>query len=170
MIITSVLDYWVDIFTVALRDDTTDELKMNLIKKAPFQDDPVRQAPYLLIGENDYKGVVPHAVVEIGGPMNWDVYLSIKASPKVQKTTQRAYYLVDLLAQRIVYLIRQHSMTQAQYGNVQLQNRDWMLIEKVHHKVYGGEGEWLSYARVDFFQRVSEVGPYPYGAYPGTIL
>jgi hypothetical protein len=169
MIINAVLDLWIPVFTEGLKTNISDELKLTLIKKAPFQEDPIKQAPYLLIGENEDKGVVPAKNVEIGGPMTWDVHLRIKAAPKVQKTSERAYYLSDLLGQRIVYLIQKNSLDLGDYGRFQVHSHDWLVIDSIVHRIYGGEGEWLSYVKVDFSIGVRSPGPYPFGEFPGDI-
>ncbi len=154
MIVNVVLDYWRDLFIEKLKDDTDDELKMVVVKKAPFQDDPIRKAPYLLIGEDIDKGVVLESQQEIGGSVWWIANLKIRASPKSQKTPERAYYLVELLGQRIVWLLRKYSFAHPSgQGIPSLQNRDWNFIVKITHKVYGGESEWLSYVEIEFFQR-----------------
>jgi len=172
MIIDPLLSFWVETLGKKLKDETNDELKLKICKKSPFQDDPIRQAPYLLIGENEDpgKGITQESLFEIGGTFWWIAHMRIKASPRSQKTSDRAYYLVDLLGQRIIYLLRLNSFAHPhRHGAPLMDNRDWTFITQVYHKVYGGEGEWLSYVQIDFYNRVSEKGPFPYGEYPGTI-
>ncbi len=168
--INYILDHWVEEFTERLKDDTSDALKANFIEKDPYQRDPVRDAPYIHIGIGE-KGIEPEGLAEIGGSSWWVAHLTIKAAPKSQKTKERAYYLADLLGQRILWILRNESLTivLAPQGTGRLFNRDRGVIERIYPKVYGGEGEWLSYVEVTFFQRIREVGPAPYGAFPGDI-
>jgi hypothetical protein len=172
MNITSVLDHWIEIFAARLQEGTSDDLRMNVIKKFPFQDDPIRKAPYLLIGEHPDDGIVPDLPTEIGGTAWWRLNLRIKAAPKPTKSADRAYYLVDLLGQRIVHTLRSNALLGQTISvpGLQLSNRDWNFITKVTHKVYGGESEWLSYVEIEFFQRAQELGPFPYGAYPEDFI
>jgi hypothetical protein len=171
MNVTSVLDHWIEIFTTRFIEDTSDDLRLAVVKKFPFQDDPIRKAPYLLVGEDFDLGVVPELATEIGGTAWWRLNLKIKAAPKPAKSADRAYYLVDLLGRRIVYTLREKALVGQTIAlpGVQLSNRDWNFVTKVAHKVYGGESEWLAYVEIDFFQRAQELGPFPYGAYPGDF-
>jgi hypothetical protein len=171
VIISDLLTFWLDIFTTELQENSDDELKMTLLKRAPMQEDPVRKAPWLVISENDDtgKGFQVDPLREIGGGHWWIGHLRIKAAPKVQKTAERAYYLCDVLGQRIIYLLRQYSLGQPVRGNVMMENTDWFIIDNVSHKVTGGEGEWISYVTIEFHNRVSERGPFPFGTYPSEL-
>lgn len=171
MMITPILDHWVTIFQTRLQENTDDGLKLKVVKKLPFQDDPIRQSPYLVIGENEQLGIKPENLGEIGGSSWWIVNLYIKAAPSPATTPDRAYYLVDLLSRRITYTIREMSLPgqQVEIPGLYLFNRDWHVIQQVKHKVYGGEREWLSYVEINFFQYAMELGPHPYGKYPGDF-
>ncbi len=170
-----VLEYWEDIFAETFKNDTSDYLKMSVIKKFPFQEDPTVKAPYLLLGvderQRDKAGiVVPDEPIEIGGSAWWKIHLHIRAAPKLVTKADKAYYLVDLLTQRVVYKLREKSFGVALgQGNLALMNRDWHFITGISPKVYGGEQQWLSYVDIYFYQRVYELGPFPYGDYPDDL-
>ncbi len=170
----AILAYWETTFKDVFATDTTDDLKMKIIRKAPLQDDPTRQAPYIVLGfdqTRDAKGIIiPDEPIEIGGSAWWKIHLELRAAPKVQTTRDKAYYLVDLLTYRIVHTLRSYGMVAGDAnGAIMLQNRDWNFITELSPKVYGGESEWLSYVDIRFFQRVRETGPYPYLPYPDEL-
>lgn len=169
-----ILNYWVEVFQEQFKSETSDELKMKIVKKFPFQDDPTRTAPYFLIGLDDRReeeGIaVPDDPIEIGGSAWWKVYFKIRVAPKVVTTSDKAYYLVDLLARRTVYVLRSNGLiTVPGQGAISMQNLDWNYISAISPKVYGGEREWLSYVDIYFHQRVRETGPFPYGDYPEEL-
>lgn len=168
--ITPILDFWVGIFTTELMHNTEDELRMVVVKKAPFQDDPIRKAPYLLVSIDEEFGMVPDHPMEIGGHLRWSLHLKLRAAPRVVTTVDRAYHLVDILNQRVCYLLRQHTFDQPEAANGGfMDNRDWFTITKVMPKVYGGEREWLSYVDIHFIVKIKEPGPPPYGIYPEKL-
>jgi hypothetical protein len=169
-----VITHWQEIFKERFKDETTDALKMKVVDKMPFQDDPTRVAPYITIGLDERRleaGIsVPEEPIEIGGPARWKVYLRIRAAPKVAKSADLAYYYVDLLTHRIVYTLREKALLRAAgQGNIILANRDWNFINGISPKVYGGDREWLSYVDIYWTQQVKETGSYPYGEYPGDL-
>jgi len=166
--ITEVLNYFEQVFKTAFIDETTDALRMALVQKRPFQDDPTRTAPYLILTFDEAKGTIPDPDTppEIGGPTYWKMFLKVKAAPKVQTSREEAYRLVGLLSMRVSYVLRQQYMAQPVFANggmMRLYN--WLMIDKVVTHVYGGEREWLSYAEVYFFVRLAE--PYPFGSNGG---
>jgi hypothetical protein len=168
--ITPLLDFWVQTFTTQLMTHTEDDLRMTVVKKAPFQDDPTRKAPYLLMSIDEDLGLVPDSPSEIGGPLRWQLHLKLRAAPKVVSTVDRAYHLVDVLSMRVCHIIRAHTFDHPTALNGScMDNRDWFTITKVMPKVYGGEREWLSHVDVFFFARIKEPGPAPYGTYPNNL-
>jgi hypothetical protein len=168
--ITEVLNYFEGVLYNALVNETNDALRMALVQKRPFQEDPTRTAPYTVLTFDEEKGMIPDPDTppEIGGPTYWKLFLKIKAAPKVQVNREEAYRLVGILAMRILYLLRQQYRSQPTFLNGgRMQNYNWLMVDKVITHVYGGEREWLSYADIRFFVRVVE--PNPYGSYIGEV-
>lgn len=166
----TVLDFWVRTFTTELMHNTEDDLRMVVVKKAPFQDDPTRKAPYLLLSIDEDHGLVPDTPIEIGGHLRWSLHLKLRAAPRVVSSVDRAYHLVDVLSMRVCRILREHTFDQPLAPNgAFMDNRDWFTIAKVLPKVYGGEREWLSYVDIHFVVRIKEPGPPPYGSYPDKL-
>ena len=171
--IDTLTTFWIDTFTDRLKTRTPlgDSLRMSVVKKAPFQDDPTVAVPYLIL-DIDEKGMQPEELVEIGGSVYWVAHLKLRAAPKVQAKVEDAYKQVDLLAQRIVWIIRDvalNSHPSDQMG-MMMDNRDWFLFDIIKPKITGGDGEWQSRVDIHFRSRIREEGPYPYGQYPGILL
>jgi hypothetical protein len=171
MDVNFVVDYWLTIFDEALRENTDDELKLNVLKRSPLQDDPIREAPYLLMKEDYEKGIAPKDLGEIGGSFWWRAPFIIVAAPRSQQTQDRAHYLVNLLSYRLVYVIRKNALkiVEGPQGVLEMQNLTWHVITAVRRKVTGGEGEWQSRVEIEMVCDLREAGPFPYGTYPGDI-
>ena len=166
--INMVLDYWVTTFTEKFKREAED-MRFQVVQKAPFQDDPLRKAPYLSIGINDdpNKGLQPVVHGEIGGAAYWKVHMRAIAQPKPQRTLDMAYSQLDLLTQRMIYIIQDRTFAHPTAQNLAfMDNFDWFTIDAIQPKVYGGEGEWLAKLEVLFYTQVKQPGPYPYGQYP----
>ncbi len=173
-----VLDYWIDVFTRELQENTDDPLKMTVVKRAPLQDDPIRKAPYLTLTIPE-EGIVPEGLVvgkdhhifsqEIGGSQWWIVPIRLVAAGKSQKTSDRAHYVLNLLTYRILHVIRRNALTiyDAPQGVLRMENRDWNIFRRIYPHVSGGEGEWQNKVEIDYIARCREIGPFPYGVYPG---
>lgn len=153
-----VLDFWCETFSTELIENTDDQLALKVCQKGPFQDDPTRKAPYLILSIDEEKGMIPdNKDLEVGGGIPWTVYLKVRAAPKVVNTAEKAYTLVDLLAHRILHVIQVHSFVQPSIAGVSfVQNYDQLNIDKLVPKVYGGEREWLSYVEVYFHTRIKQ--------------
>jgi hypothetical protein len=167
--IYDLLTYWVGVFTTQFQELTDDELQMTVIKKAPFQDDPIRKAPYLIISlDTEHgRGITPFDIQEIGGPETWKVTLSIKAAPRSTTTAERAYWLTDVLIGRLMYVIQSHALdTFTTQSGAALKNRDWNIITRVVPDIRGGEREWIPSVTVEFFCIMSM--PPRYGSYPDS--
>jgi hypothetical protein len=162
--ISTLLDFWLEVFTRELMHDTNDELRMIIVKKAPLQEDPTRKAPYLIMHTDEEKGLEPVGPQEIGGPLRWKVHMKMRAAPKVATTVDRAYHLVDVLTSRICHLLRQETFAHPEGINgAMMDNWNWLIVDKVKPKVYGGEREWLSYVDIEFHCFMREPGPFPFG-------
>jgi hypothetical protein len=168
--ITETLTFFEELFTTAFVDETSDALRMEIVQKRPFQDDPTRKAPYLILTFDEDKGLIPDPDTppEIGGPTYWKLHLKVRAAPKVQKDRETAYTLVSVLMMRVMYTLRNSYLQHPVFaGGVYLNNYNWLLITKSVPHVYGGEREWLSYVDVHFYVRLAE--PNPYGTYLSEI-
>jgi hypothetical protein len=161
--ITEVLTFFEALFTEAFIINTSDALRMALVQKRPFQDDPTRKAPYLILTFDETQGLVPDPDIkpEIGGPNYWKLYLKVKAAPKVQTDRETAYTLAGALSMRVAYVIRSaYNQQPAFAGGSRLQMYDWLNLNKIVTHVYGGEREWLSYTEIYFFVRIAETRPF----------
>ena len=173
--ITTLLDYWVGVFAEELRDNTKDELKLLVVKKAPFQDDPTRKVPYLIIDVDSEKGIMPDPdwPAEVGGALRWRAYLKIRAAPKVVSSVDRAYHLTEVLQMRICYLLRTKAYEQPTAPNGSfMSNASPLVIDKIVPKMSGGEKEWLPHVDIFFHSSIDEprsIEAFAYGTYPGTI-
>ena len=170
-----VLDYWVAIFQEQFVDNTADELTMKIVKKKPFQEDPTVKAPYILIGWNPEKALVPAKLStgereypQIGGGVPWTMHLTLRAAPKVVKTADQAYALIGQLTQRCMHILRKHALEEVDLlGSTTISNYDWLVIDSVTPKIQGGDREWLSHVDIEFHQRVLE--KYPFGTYVSEL-
>jgi hypothetical protein len=163
--ITETLTYFEAMLRDALIDNATDELRMVLVQKRPFQEDPTRTAPYTILTFDEEKGMIPDPDTppEIGGPTYWKLFLKIRSAPKVQTSREIAYELVGKLAMRVSYVLRQLYLQQPAFLNLgYMRNYNWLMIDRVVTHVYGGEREWLSHADIYFHARLAE--PYPFGS------
>ncbi len=168
--INAALDFYVNLFTEAFVENGDDALKMSVVQKRPFQDDPTRKAPYLILHFDEEKGTQPDTELkyEIGGPTYWKVFLKLKAAPKVQTSREKAYTLSDVLLQRTLWVLRnayrQHTETLA---GATLWQLDWNFITKASIHMAGGEREWLPHIEVYWYHRVQE--PHRFGTYVSEI-
>lgn len=163
--ITTVLNFWLQVFEEELRNNVDDDLRLVIVKKAPFQEDPTRKAPYLLLDVNEEKGLEPMQQ-EIGGRNPWKLNMILRAAPRVQTSAEAAYHLVDILTMRLMNVIRVHSFdtVNIEANGGYISNSTWNLIDGIYPKVYGGEREWLSYVVIHFWTGVAE--PARYSQFP----
>lgn len=178
------LQYWQTVFTQVFITamSTNDLLRMSVVQKAPFQDDPTRKAPYLVLfgGEHGIQlasdtdvpmeGQGAIAVPqEVGGPTYWTVDLGLKAAPRVQTDSDSAYRLVSLLTERCLHVLQDHALDTYEASNGgTFGGIHWNPVYHLLPHVYGGEREWLSYTTIRFYTLLRV--PYRVGTFPPSAF
>lgn len=171
MIYYDVLIFWKETFAEALRDDVGDLLRLSTIKIGPLQDDPIYNAPYLLVGIDDEKGMQAAEWREIGGPMRWKLHLFVKAAPRMQPSIERLLYYLDALTKRIVSTIIRQGVRRLSMEN----GGDALMISEydisaIYPNIFGGEREWNGSVRVEFAHLVEFSAPSPFVPFPDDVF
>jgi hypothetical protein len=150
-ILNGVLDYLVTAFTQEMRTTiaTSDPLRLQLIGRAPLQDDPTDVAPFVLVGLDYERGRIPDPFhePEIGSGPAWLNFFRILGRVVPQESKETAYTATAALNSRAIATILKHhrdlESLVAEDGERVFDCCYPDLITNNIVRPFGGENEWF---------------------------
>lgn len=144
-----------------LQATVTDTLKLKYLALAPFQNDPITNAPYLVFGPAYELGRKPitdkdMGGMSIGGPSLWRTYIKgVCGTPRAQDR-ETAYALINELSHRVEESVMKHydlSGILAPGGLVSPSKNEYidamnpqLMWKGTTRRIYGGDTEFYGQA------------------------
>jgi hypothetical protein len=146
-IISTTLEYLVDVYTIEMQTNVNDALKVVRVTIAPLQDDPTRVAPFIAIGPDNDRGRIidPLHEREIGGGMKWMNFFKIAGRIPQQSNRQDAYEKIGELNSRSLAVLRKYwdlnGLTSDDGESIFGSTANLIGMNKV--RILGGDTEWF---------------------------
>jgi hypothetical protein len=155
-IIDAAMDKLVELVTADMQTaiDEDDSLRLKLVSKAPFQDDPTTRAPFIIVGYNDDQGseLDPFHDPEVGGGVRWMHPFVLWGGTPRKSSRTLCYAAINSLKRRAIRVLYDHENLDdlASGSGEYLDVGTWDMIDLATSRIFGGESEWYGEMRIEF--------------------